>query len=151
VDVRGGRAGPEIRLASAVHPPAARGRKIIAERTVLLGGRSLSLPFRGRPLFLCGEAPAVGAAGGFGCSAAGGFGCKTLCQQVCELGEGNLAVAQLRAPLGGGNADHPGGYSSVETREQHQPLAVGKGRGVPNVPRELDAAVRGVDVLSSWP
>ena len=118
---------------------------------MLLGGRSLSLPFRGRSLFLCGEAPAVGAAGGFSRPAAGGFRRKPLCQQVCELGEGNLAVAQLRAPLGGGNADHPGGYSSVETREQHQPLAVGKGRGVPNVPGELDAAVRGVDVLPSRP
>lgn len=118
---------------------------------MLLGGRSLSLPFRGRPLFLGGEAPAVGAAGRFGCSAAGSFRRKTFCQEVCELGECNLAVAQLGAPLGGGHGDHPGGDSSAETREQHQPLAVVKGGGLLNVPGELNAAVRGVDVLPAWP
>ena len=78
------------------------GRKLHAPRclrpkgdhTVLLfRGWPLSLPFRGRPLFLCGEAPTVGAAGGFGRPAGGSFGGKTLGQEVGGLGEGDLTIA----------------------------------------------------------
>lgn len=107
----------------------------IVDWTVLLGGRPLSLPFRRRPLFLCGEAPLVRAPGGFGRPAASSFGSKTLGHEVGEPGQGGLAIQQLRAPLGGCHGDDPVDETSSETREQHQPLAIRKRRRVADVPR----------------
>lgn len=94
----------------------------------LLGGRSLSLPLRRRPLFFCGEAPTVRAPGGLGRPASGWFGSETLCHETGELGQGDLAIAQLRAPLCGGHGDHPGDETSSETRDQQQPLVIRKRR-----------------------
>lgn len=131
-------------------PSHAPGLEIV-DRTVLFGGRPLSLPFRCRPLFLCGEAPTVRTPCGFGRPTGSSFGSQTLCHEVGELGQCDLAIAQLRAPLGGGNGDHPSDKTASETRDQHQPLAVRKRRRVADVPREFDAAVRGVDVLTAWP
>lgn len=133
---------------------SARSRCLAARncrREVLLGRRPFSLPFRLCPLFLCGEAPTVRAVGGFGRPAASSFRSKTFCHEVGELGQGDLAIAQLRAPLGGGHGDHPSDQTSSQTRDQHQPLAIRERHGVGDIPREFDAAVRGVDVLTAWP
>ncbi|MCU1552835.1 MAG: hypothetical protein JWM13_321 [Arthrobacter sp.] len=95
-----------------------------AAGTALLGGRPLSLPFGRRPLFLCGEASTVRAPGGFGRPAGRSFGRKALCRDVGELGQGDLAISQLRALLGGGHSDDPGDKTSSETPDEHLPLVL---------------------------
>lgn len=121
------------------------------DRMALLGGRPSSLLFRRRALFLCGAVPTVRAPGRFGRPAAGSLGSKALCHELGELCQGDLAVAQLGAPLGGGYGDHTGVESVAKPRDQHEALVIRKRGRVGNVPRELDAAVRGVDVLAAWP
>lgn len=135
---------PETRFSA----PGVEGPKTVLK---LLGKRTLSLLFRRRPLFLCDSVPTPGAPGRFGRPAAGSFRSKTLEDEVGELGQGDLPIAQLGAPLGGGHSDHPGDETSSESRDQHQPLVIRKRRGVHDIPREFDAAVRGVDVLTARP
>ncbi len=143
-------------MARAHHSPVhARKSPAIPRRksvdSALLGGRPLPLPLCRRPLFLCGETPSVRAPGRFGRTAAGRFGSEALCHEVGELGQCDLTVAQLGAPLRGGHRDHPGDETSSEARDQQQPLALRKRRRAADVPREFNAAVRGVDVLTAGP
>ncbi len=115
----------------------------------LLEGRPPSLLFCRRTLFFCGKAPTIGTACGSGRPAGSSFGGKGACQDVGKFGQGDLPVAQLGPLLGGGYRDYPGDEPPCEPRDQYHALVVRKRRRVLDVPREFDAAVRGVDVLAA--
>jgi hypothetical protein len=107
----------------------------------LLSGGPLPLPFRRRPLLLRREAPAVRTPGGFGRPTGICSGSKALCHEAGELGQGDLAVAQLGALLGDGNGDNACGDTSSESGGQQQPLSICKHGRVSYAPREFGAAV----------
>ena len=117
----------------------------------LLGGWPPPLLLRCRPPFLSRKPATVRAAGGFSRPAARHFRSKAPCHKVGEFGQGDLAIAQLGAVLRRRNSKRSGDETRSEPPDQNRPLAARKYSGVPDVPGELHAAVRGVDVLTARP
>ena len=120
-------------------------------REDLIVGRALSLPFRFRPLPLGRESPAIRTAGGPGRAAERRLRGQAGADEVGELAQGDLAIAQLGPLLGRSHGDHPSDEFGAKPGEEKRALAVGEHCGVGHVPEELDPAVRRVDVLTTRP